>query len=92
MNLRTRIAWNLRRIRTLRGITQENLAVDANVDRTAISGIERTDYNPSVDLLEKLADALNVDVLELLAVLPDGADEPKPMRSGRKPINKKRDN
>ena len=53
MNLCIRIAWNLRRIRTLRGITQENLAVDVNVDRTAISGIERTDYNPSIDLLKK---------------------------------------
>lgn len=89
MSLRTRIAWNLRRIRTLRGITQENLAVDAGVDRTAISGIERTDYNPSIDLLEKLAEALEVDVLELLAVLPEGANEPKPMRAGRKPIDKK---
>lgn len=89
MSLRLRIAWNLRKIRSLRGITQENLAVDANVDRTAISGIERTDYNPSIDLLEKLAEALDVDVLELLAVLPDGANEPKPMRAGRKPTDKK---
>lgn len=87
MNLRTRIAWNLRRIRTLRGITQENLAVDANVDRTAISGIERADYNPSIDLLDKLADALQVDVLDLLAVLPEGMDEPKPMKAGRKPVD-----
>lgn len=73
----------------MRGITQENLAVDAGVDRTAISGIERTDYNPSIDLLEKLAEALEVDVLELLAVLPEGANEPKSMRAGRKPIDKK---
>lgn len=88
MKLRTRIAWNLRRIRTLRGITQENLAVDANVDRTAISGIERADYNPSIDLLDKLADALMVDVLDLLAVLPEDAHEPKPMKAGRKSLDR----
>ena len=85
MNARTRIAWNLRRIRSSHGITQENLAVDANVDRTAISGIERGDYNPTIDLLERLAEALAVDIVELVGRVPEGAELPKPIRAGRKP-------
>lgn len=85
MNARTRIAWNLRRIRSSNDITQENLAVDANVDRTAISGIERGDYNPTIDLLERLAEALAVDIVELVSRVPEGAEQPKPIRAGRKP-------
>lgn len=85
MNARTRIAWNLRRIRSSNGITQENLAVDANVDRTAISGIERGDYNPTIDLLERLAEALAVDIVELVSRVPEGAEQPMPIRAGRKP-------
>lgn len=85
MDVRTRIAWNLRRIRTQQRVTQENLAVDADVDRTYISGIERRDFNPTVDLLERLANALAVDVSELF-VVPSAEDaEPKPLMPGRKP-------
>lgn len=85
MNARTRIAWNLRQIRSSQGITQENLAVDANVDRTAISGIETGDYNPTIDLLERLAEALSVDIVDLVSKVPEGAQAPRPMRAGRKP-------
>lgn len=84
MDGRTRVAWNLRRIRVERGTSQEALAVDADVDRTYVSGIERGSFNPTVDVLDRLAIALGIDVVDLL-VLPDtAAGEPKPMRSGRR--------
>jgi transcriptional regulator with XRE-family HTH domain len=35
------VARNLRRLRVLRGISQENLAVDAGIDRTYVSRMER---------------------------------------------------
>ncbi|MBD9509126.1 helix-turn-helix transcriptional regulator [Ensifer sp. ENS10] len=85
MDTRARIAWNLRRIRTSKKITQENLAVDANVDRTAISGIERSEYNPSVDLLDRLVAALGIDISELFAVPAESALPPDPLKAGRKP-------
>ena len=85
MDTRTRIAWNLRHLRSLKKITQEHLAVDANVDRTAISGIERGEYNPSVDLLDRLVTALDVDISELFVNRPDSAAAPDPMKAGRKP-------
>lgn len=84
MEGRARVAWNLRRLRVERGITQEGLAVDAGVDRTYVSGIERREFNPTVDLLDRLAAALAVDILELLAVPASDESEPSPLRAGRK--------
>ncbi len=84
MDARTRVAWNLRRIRVERGLSQENLAVDADVDRSYISGMERQEFNPTVDLLDRLAVALDVDVSRLLDAPAVGTDAPKPLKSGRR--------
>ncbi|MBW9052294.1 helix-turn-helix transcriptional regulator [Rhizobium mesosinicum] len=84
MDTRARIAWNLRNLRSLRNITQENLAVDAQVDRTVISDLERGKHNASVDLLDRLALALAADISEFFCE-PLTDDLPKPMRAGRKP-------
>ncbi|WP_112811949.1 helix-turn-helix transcriptional regulator [Ensifer sp.] len=85
MDTRARIAWNLRHIRSSKKITQEHLAVDANVDRTAISGIERGEYNPSVDLLDRLVAALSVDISDLFVDREDSGSPPEPLKAGRKP-------
>nr|WP_202379475.1 helix-turn-helix transcriptional regulator [Mesorhizobium sp. 131-2-5] len=84
MDGRTRIAWNLRRIRAAKRISQENLALDAGVDRGTISEIETRKFNPSIDLLDRLATALTVDVGEFLLVPADGSEKPKSLRAGRK--------
>ncbi len=84
MDGRARVAWHLRRLRVARGISQEALAVDAGVDRTYVSGIERGSFNPTVEVLERLATALGCDVAELF-VIPQADDEaPAPLRPGRK--------
>jgi transcriptional regulator with XRE-family HTH domain len=85
MNGRDRVGWNLRRVRTQQRITQENLAVDAEVDRTTISGIEKGTYNPTVDLLQRLADALAVDIATFFELAGANDPEPKPLPAGRKP-------
>ncbi|MGU3479080.1 helix-turn-helix transcriptional regulator [Methylobacterium sp. D48H] len=84
MEGRARVAWNLRQLRVERGITQEGLAVDAGVDRTYVSGIERREFNPTVDLLDRLAVALAVDILDLLAVPASNEAAPSPLPAGRK--------
>lgn len=84
MEARERIGWNLRKLRAGQRITQENLAVDAAVDRTTISGIERGEYNASVDLLERLAKALSVDIAALFEV-PAETKPPEALKPGRKP-------
>lgn len=85
METLARIAWNVRKLRAARKLTQENLAVDAGVDRTAISGIERGEYNASVNLLDRLATAMGVDISVFFAIPQEGDAMPEPMRPGRKP-------
>lgn len=85
MDGRARVAWNLRRLRVERGLSQESLAVDADVDRGYVSGIERQSFNPTIDIIDRLASALSIDIAELFLKLDEGADAPQPLRSGRKP-------
>lgn len=85
MEARRRIAWNLRRLRTTGGLSQEALSADSGVAVPYLSGIERGTVNPTIGLLERIAGVLGVDVAELLAVPPEGAAMPEPMRAGRKP-------
>lgn len=84
METRARIAWNVRKVRAARKLTQENLAVDAGVDRTAISGIERGEYNASVNLLDRLAVALGVDISVFFEIPSEGDALPEPLKPGRK--------
>jgi transcriptional regulator with XRE-family HTH domain len=48
MNGRGLVAWNLRRIRVKRGLSQERLAFDSGVDRSYVGGLERREENPTV--------------------------------------------
>lgn len=80
MHARERVAWNLRRVRRELGTTQEQLAVDADTDTSVISEIEGGKYNPSIDLLDRLAVALRVDVAVLLVVPKAGDVLPAPLR------------
>jgi len=66
---RQRVAENLRRLRKERGLSQEAMAELAEFHRTYVSQLERCITNISLDGLERLARALNVDVLDLLARL-----------------------
>ena len=56
----------VRKARTLRGLSQEALAVDALLDRSYLSGIELGKHNITLINLVKLAGALGVPPSELL--------------------------
>ena len=66
MEIREAFAQNLRALRRARGLSQEELAHQAGIDRTYISALERNVYNPSIDVVDRLAEVLGVDVAELL--------------------------
>ncbi|MCP5400878.1 MAG: helix-turn-helix transcriptional regulator [Novosphingobium sp.] len=68
MDIRKRIGWNVRRLRKEREITQEDFATDSGFDRGYISGVERGVRNPSILVLERIANALGADVAELLDI------------------------
>lgn len=84
MNGRARLAWNVRQLRAARGLSQEALAIDAGVAAPYLSGIERGAVNPTVDVLDRLAGALEVEVDILLRAYDAASDPPKPLRAGRK--------
>lgn len=60
------VAANLRRIRLEKGLSQEALADRANLHRTYVGCVERNEKNISIDSMERLARALEVDLRELL--------------------------
>ncbi len=57
---------NVRYYRKLKGMTQEQLAADAGMERSYVSDLERGTRNPSVLALGRLADALRIDASLLL--------------------------
>lgn len=63
--LRTRFGKRLRKIRREKDITQEQLAETIGVTGEFISNLERGKSAPSFETVEKLAEALGVDVEEL---------------------------
>ena len=78
------VAWNLRRIRVKRGISQERLAFDSEVDRSYVGGLERQTENPTVDLLDRLAQTLEVPLSEFFSQPGKNAPHPRALPRGRK--------
>jgi transcriptional regulator with XRE-family HTH domain len=66
MEIRDVVALNLRHLRKAKGLSQEDLADLAGVDRTYVSALERGIYSVTVDVLTRLASALGVDEAELV--------------------------
>lgn len=61
------LAKNLKSARLEAGLSQEALALAADVDRTYVSQIERGIGNPSIFVIAKLSLLLNVDISLLLS-------------------------
>jgi transcriptional regulator with XRE-family HTH domain len=84
MNAREIVAKNVRRLRVDREISSERLAADAGVDRVYLGRIERRIANPTIDILERLASTLGVEMAELFAVPPPGTERPASLPAGRR--------
>lgn len=68
MNLRERVARNLRRLRHERGLSQEELAHLAGVSGNHVGHLEREEKAATVDVLEKLARVLETDAIEFFRI------------------------
>lgn len=66
MKIREILAANLKRYRRERGVSQEELAHLAEIDRTYISSLERCQYAASIEVVDRLAKALGVEAADLL--------------------------
>jgi transcriptional regulator with XRE-family HTH domain len=64
--LKQALSSNIQRIRKEQGISQEKLALKAEIDRSYMSQIERCLANPSIDALLRISNALEVAPSELL--------------------------
>ncbi|MEZ0169511.1 helix-turn-helix domain-containing protein [Microvirga sp. TS319] len=66
MSIRDVLARNIRKYRKAAGLSQEELAHRAEIDRTYISSIERSVYGATIDVVDRLAKALGVEAADLL--------------------------
>jgi transcriptional regulator with XRE-family HTH domain len=70
MDVRRRVGLNVRKFRGELGRSQEQLAFEAGLHRTYVSGVERGIRNPTVTVLEQIATALGVPTGRLLDDMP----------------------
>ncbi len=66
MDIRKRLGQNVRRLRVEKGLSQEAFAHEAGIHRTYVSDIERGARNPTILIVEKLAERLGATASELL--------------------------
>jgi transcriptional regulator with XRE-family HTH domain len=60
------VAKNMRRLRAARGLSQEALAHECGINRTYLSGVERSERNISLDNIARIAKGLGVEAWKLL--------------------------
>ena len=70
MEIREVLAKNLRARRRALGISQEELAHRADLDRTYVSALERQVYSATIDVVDRLARELGLEAAELLKATP----------------------
>lgn len=66
MDIRVVFAENLKKHRKAAGLSQEELAHNADIERSYVSMLERRLNSPTIDMLAKLAHAIGVQPYELL--------------------------
>lgn len=62
-----KVGQRIKQIRNEKGLSQEKLALKAELDRTYLAGVEQGKRNPSLKSLEKIVDALEISFHELFS-------------------------
>lgn len=66
MDLREVFATNLRRLRNAKGLSQDDLAYEAEISRSYLSQLEKGAFHVSIKVIGKLADTLGAEPAEFL--------------------------
>jgi transcriptional regulator with XRE-family HTH domain len=66
MDLRENFATNLRRLRNAKGMSQDELAYQAEISRSYLSQLEKGSFHVSIKIIGKLAETLGVEPDEFL--------------------------
>lgn len=80
-NIREILAENIKEKRKKKGLTQEKLAEKAGMSLQYLAMLELASKFPSGDMLERLANALDIETYELLAIAPSANNELEILRS-----------
>ncbi len=64
MNIKQRVGNKIKEFRKLKGFSQEKLANLSEIDRTYLPTIEKGERNVSIEILERLAKALEINIKE----------------------------
>lgn len=67
-NINSKIGIKIRLLRTKLQLSQEKLAELSNLNKNSIGSIERGASKPSIDTLERIANALGIELKELVDV------------------------
>lgn len=65
MDIKHKFGNRIKELRKLKGLSQERLANEAEIDRTYLPSIEKGERNVSIEVVEKLANALGVKIKDL---------------------------
>jgi transcriptional regulator with XRE-family HTH domain len=65
MNLQRKFGLVIKELRLEKGLSQESLANQSDIDRTYISDIEKGERNISLKIIERLAETLQISLSEL---------------------------
>jgi len=68
LNINEKIGIKVRLLRTKSKFSQEKLAEFAEINKNTVGMIERGEISPSIETLEKIAKALNIELKELVDV------------------------
>jgi transcriptional regulator with XRE-family HTH domain len=87
MDLREIFATSLRRLRHERGLSQDDLAYEADVSRSYLSQIEKGSFHVSLKVIGKLAEALQVEPAEFLKILREEKRPGEIAAPGKPPVS-----
>jgi len=88
MEIREVLALNLRKCRQAQGLSQEEVAHRADIDRTYISAIERSVYAASIEVVERLAQGLGMEAADLLRRSSPAGDTGNTLSNEGRPRNR----
>ncbi len=67
-NIRVLVGERIRTLRKERGWSQEELGEKADLHHTYVGAVERGEKNASIDTLDKIADALGIEMVDLFTL------------------------
>ena len=65
MDINKHLGMRIKYLRSLRKWSQEDLALEADINKNYLSDLERGSRNPTVKVVEKIAKAFNITISEL---------------------------